>query len=153
MRILLTGVTGYIGKRLLIQLLDEGHHIICAVREIQRFNEKLDLRKGTLEVIHTDFLLPETLENIPENIDVAYYLIHSMSTTTGDFEKMEEDSAINFKKYIEKTNAKQVIFLTGIVNNDNLSKHLSSRKKVEETLASEKYALTALRAGIIVGSG
>ena len=153
MRILLTGVTGYIGKRLLIQLLDEGHHIICAVREIQRFNEKLDLRKGTLEVIHTDFLIPETLENIPEDIDAAYYLIHSMSTTTGDFEKMEEDSAINFKKYIERTNAKQVIYLTGIVNNDNLSKHLSSRKKVETTLASEKYALTALRAGIIVGSG
>ena len=153
MRILLTGVTGYIGKRLLIQLLDEGHHIICAVRDVQRFNQKLDLRKGTLEVIHTDFLLPETLENIPDDIDAAFYLIHSMSTTTGDFEKMEEDSAINFKKYIERTNAKQVIYLTGIVNNDNLSKHLSSRKKVEETLASEKYALTALRAGIIVGSG
>jgi uncharacterized protein YbjT (DUF2867 family) len=153
MRILLTGVTGYIGKRLLIQLLDEGHHIICAVRDVQRFNQKLDLRKGTLEVIYTDFLLPKTLEHIPENIDAAYYLIHSMSTTTGDFEKMEEDSAINFKKYIEKTNAKQVIYLTGIVNNDHLSKHLSSRKKVEETLISEKYALTALRAGIIVGSG
>ncbi|WP_417430813.1 SDR family oxidoreductase [Halpernia sp.] len=153
MRILLTGVTGYIGKRLLIQLLDEGHHIICAVRDVQRFNDKLDLRKGTIEVIYTDFLKPESLENIPSDIDAAYYLIHSMSTTTGDFEKMEKESAINFKKYIEKTNAKQVIYLTGIINNDHLSKHLNSRKKVEETLASEKYALTALRAGIIVGSG
>lgn len=153
MRILLTGVTGYIGKRLLIQLLDEGHHIVCAVRDLQHFNEKLDHKKGSLEVIYTDFLKPESLENIPKEIDAAYYLIHSMSTTSGDFEKMEEESAINFKKYIEKTNAKQVIYLTGIVNNDELSKHLSSRKKVEETLASEKYALTALRAGIIVGSG
>lgn len=153
MRILLTGVTGYIGKRLLIQLLDEGHHVICAVRDVQRFNEKIDLRKGSIEVIYTDFLVPGTLENIPENIDAAYYLIHSMSSATGDFERMEEDSAINFKKYIEKTNAKQVIYLTGIVNNEHLSKHLTSRKKVEETLASEKYALTALRAGIIVGSG
>lgn len=153
MRILLTGVTGYIGKRLLIQLLEEGHHVICAVRDIKRFNPKLDLRKGSIEVIHTDFLLPDTLENIPKEIDAAYYLIHSMSSATGDFTKMEEESAQNFKKYVEKTEAKQVIYLTGIVNNTHLSKHLSSRKKVEDTLASEKYVLTALRAGIIVGSG
>lgn len=153
MRILLTGVTGYIGKRLLIQLLDEGHHIICAVRDVQHFNDKMEHKKGSLEVIYTDFLKPESLTSIPKDIDAAYYLIHSMSTTSGDFEKMEEESAINFKNCIEKTTAQQVIYLTGIVNNDKLSKHLTSRKKVEETLASDKYALTALRAGIIVGSG
>ena len=72
----------------MIQLLDDGHHIVCGVRDLPRFNQDFDLRKGSIEVIHTDFLIPETLENIPRDIEAAYYLIHSMSTTTGDLEKM-----------------------------------------------------------------
>ncbi len=76
-----------------------------------------------------------------------------MADTAGDFEESEKTTALNFKAAIEKTNAKQVIYLTGIVNEDQLSKHLQSRKAVEEILKSDRYALTALRAGIIVGSG
>ena len=76
-----------------------------------------------------------------------------MSTSTGDFEKMEEISAINFKDSIQQTKARQVIYLSGIVNEEKLSKHLSSRKNVERILASGSYALTTLRAGIIIGSG
>lgn len=76
-----------------------------------------------------------------------------MSTTSGDFQKMEAVSAENFKTRINQTHVKQVIYLTGIVNEAHLSKHLSSRKKVEEILSSGSFSLTALRAGIIVGSG
>jgi uncharacterized protein YbjT (DUF2867 family) len=76
-----------------------------------------------------------------------------MSTSTGDFEEMEEISALNFRDCIQLTKANQVIYLSGIVNEEKLSKHLTSRKHVEEILASGSYALTTLRAGIIIGSG
>lgn len=154
MKIFLTGATGYIGKRLLIQLLEEGHEVICSVRDPNRFSTKLfKNQQHLLTIIENDFLDERTLHNIPEEIDVAYYLIHSMSSDDGDFSKKETLSALNFKKALEKTNVRQVIFLTGIINTERLSKHLQSRKQVEEALQSEKYALTSLRAGIIVGSG
>lgn len=154
MKIFLTGATGYIGKRLLIQLLEEGHHVVCSVRDKKRFSTRLyKNHQHQLTIIENDFLNEKSLNNIPEDIDFAYYLIHSMSSDDGDFAEKEERSANNFRSALEKTQAKQVIFLTGIINTKELSKHLLSRKKVEEALASEKYALTSLRAGIIVGSG
>lgn len=154
MKILLTGVTGYIGKRLLIQLLEDGHQIVCSVRDKNRFGLKLFKEKiDQIEVIENDFLDEKTLANIPKDIDAAYYLIHSMSSSEGDFEEKEKISAENFRSALEKTAVKQVIFLTGIINEEKLSKHLQSRKNVEGALQSSVYSLTSLRAGIIVGSG
>jgi len=152
MKILLTGVTGYIAQRLLPVLLENGHEVVCCVRDKNRFNWK-NYARSNLTVIEADFLNKESLQEIPNDIDVAYYLIHSMSTQSGDFETMEEICAANFKSRIEQTNAKQVIYLSGISNSKELSKHLSSRKNVETTLADSKFALTTLKAGIIVGSG
>ncbi len=153
MKIFLTGATGYIGKRLLIQLLEEGHHVVCSVRDKKRFSTKLFKNNiSQIEIIENDFLNPASLANIPKDIDFAYYLIHSMTNST-DFLDKESESAENFKKALEETNVKQVVFLTGIINEEELSTHLQSRKNVEGKLKSEKYALTCLRAGIIVGSG
>ncbi len=76
-----------------------------------------------------------------------------MSTENEDFAKLEEISATNFKERIEQTKAKQVIYLSGIVNDKKLSKHLSSRKLVEDILSSASFHLTTLRAGIVLGSG
>ncbi len=152
MKILLTGVTGYIAQRLLPVLLENGHEVICCVRDKNRFNKKNYLT-SKLTVIEADFLNMESLQHIPNDIEVAYYLIHSMSTQSGDFENMEEICATNFKNRIEQTNAKQVIYLSGISNADELSKHLSSRKNVETVLSGSNFALTTLKAGIIVGSG
>lgn len=154
MKILLTGATGYIGQRLLPMLLNEGHEVYCCVRDKLRFNtSKYINQDGNLKVIEANFLKPETLEAIPKDIDAAYYLIHSMSVSSGDFETLEAESAENFKTAIIGTSAKQVIYLSGIVNDEKLSKHLSSRMNVERILSSGSYALTTLRAGIIVGSG
>ena len=152
MKVLLTGATGYIGKRLLMALLKEDHEVICCVRDKRRF-DITKYNSAHLSVIEVNFLREETLERIPDDIDAAYYLIHSMSATTGDFQIMEEDSARNFRDRISQTQAKQVIYLSGIVNETDLSKHLSSRKSVEDILFSGDYHLTTLRAGIIVGSG
>ncbi|GAA4281693.1 SDR family oxidoreductase [Gaetbulibacter aestuarii] len=152
MKILVTGATGYIGKRLIPILADQGHHIVCAVRDTLRA-EKSYIEDEDIDVIEADFLNPDTLKNIPDDIDVAFYLIHSMSNTSKDFETLEERCAINFKKRLEQTHVKQVIYLSGITNEEELSKHLRSRKNVEEHLSSSKYALTIFKAGIIVGSG
>lgn len=152
MKILLTGVTGYIGKRLLPILLQDGHEVICAVRDKNRF-DIAPFIGANLKLIETDFLDYETLGSIPDDIDAAYYLMHSMSTSTTGFEDLEKTCAMNFNKRVSETQAKQVIYLSGIINADELSAHLQSRKMVEEGLASPSYSLTTLRAGIIVGSG
>jgi len=152
MNILVTGATGYIGKRLIPFLVNKGHTVVCVVRDRLRA-DKSYFEDDNVYVIEADFLKPDTLANIPKKIDVAYYLIHSMSNSSKDFEKLEAECALNFKKYIETTDAQQVIYLSGITNESILSKHLSSRKHVEELLKSEQYALTIFKAGIIVGSG
>jgi uncharacterized protein YbjT (DUF2867 family) len=151
MKILLTGATGYIGRRLLPSLLELGHEVICCLRDKSRFNlEEYQTQK--LSVIEIDFLDPATLANIPTDIDAAYYLVHSMSTA-GDFSAMESSSAANFRDAISNTAARQVIYLSGIVNETVLSKHLESRLEVERILSDGSVPLTTLRAGIIVGSG
>ena len=151
MKILLTGVTGYIAQRLLPVLLENGHEVICCVRDKARFNASYNA--PPVQVIEVDFLDPISLEKIPGDIEVAYYLIHSMATKGGDFDKMEEVCAQNFKNRIEQTQVKQVIYLSGISNAIELSKHLTSRKQVEDILSGGRFALTTLRAGIILGSG
>ncbi|MDZ7737873.1 MAG: SDR family oxidoreductase [Bacteroidales bacterium] len=152
MKILLTGATGYIGQRLLPGLISNGHTIVCCVRDKLRFDAS-KYGSSKIEVVEVDFLKEETLDNIPKDIDAAYYLIHSMSSPTGDFQEMEARTAENFRNRVQQTNLKQVIYLSGIINESELSKHLASRKKVEEILASGKYHLTTLRAGIIIGEG
>ncbi|RIA09410.1 uncharacterized protein YbjT (DUF2867 family) [Flavobacteriaceae bacterium MAR_2010_72] len=152
MKILITGATGYIGKRLIPLLVNQGHFIVCTVRDRLRADRSY-LEEDQIEIVEADFLKPETLKNIPKDIDVAFYLIHSMSNSSKDFESLEEKCAENFKTYFETTQVKQVIYLSGITNEDELSKHLRSRKNVEEILHSNHYATTIFKAGIIVGSG
>ena len=152
MKILVTGATGYIGKRLIPILVNEGHHVVCAVRDKLRTDKKY-IDDENIEIVEADFLNAETLQNIPKDIDIAYYLIHSMSNTSKDFEQLEAKCAANFKSYFDTTKVEQVIYLSGITNDAYLSKHLQSRKNVEDLLESDSYGLTIFKAGIIVGSG
>ncbi|GGE20167.1 SDR family oxidoreductase [Psychroflexus salis] len=152
MKILLTGANGYIGMRLLPALLKSGHEVVCAVRSEDRFSIDQETR-AEIDVIEIDFLEDVKHGKIPKDIDVAFYLIHSMSGSTTDFDELERKTAENFNAYLAETNVKQVIFLSGIVNEKELSKHLKSRKRVEEILYEGRFNLTVLRAGIIVGSG
>ena len=152
MKILLTGATGYIGKRLLPLLVAQGHDVICCVRDKNRFYCPVEFQQK-VTVIEVDFLDEESLSAIPETIDAAYYLIHSMSGSANNYDELESISALNFVQRMNETKVKQVIYLSGIVNDTSLSKHLSSRKKVEDILNIGTFATTTLRAGIIVGSG
>ncbi len=151
MKILLTGSTGYIGKRLLPILVEAGHFVVCCVRDKDRFTPPQSMQ-NKIEVIEVDLLDKVSLQSIPKDIDAAYYLVHSMLTSY-DYSKLELDSAANFREALNETNVKQVVYLSGITNEEQLSKHLSSRKAVEIELGRGNYHLTTFRAGIIIGSG
>jgi uncharacterized protein YbjT (DUF2867 family) len=152
MKILLTGANGYIGMRILPRLLEMGHEIVCAVRDKNRLSVDEETR-DQITVVEVDFLKEVQKGLLPADLDAAYYLIHSMSSSTEDFDEKEALSAENFNRYMKQTSVKQVIYLSGIVNEERLSKHLRSRKNVEDILYQGSYHLTVLRAGIIVGSG
>ena len=151
MKILLTGASGYIGKRLLPVLVDHGHEVICCVRDIHRFTPPESL-KPRIKILQVDLLDKASLEKIPKDIDGAFYLVHSMSTSA-DYQSLEQESAVNFRNAIDQTNIRHVVYLSGIINESALSKHLASRKNVEEELSKGTYNFTTLRAGIIIGSG
>jgi len=153
MKILLTGATGYIGKRLLPVLIDQGHEVIACTRDKTRF-EVLESWEGKVSVLEIDFLEQMNVENLPKDFDIAYYLIHSMSSSIGTFQDKEATSAKNFKEYMNASTVQQIVYLTGIVSDEeNLSPHLASRLNVEKILRTCNAPLTALRAGIVVGSG
>jgi len=149
MNILITGANGYIGQRLIPILLNEGHHLYCCVRNKKRFED--EQQQQHIEVIEIDFLQPE-ITSFPMEIDVAFYLIHSMSGG-GNFEEEEQTTATNFINLLSSTQCRQVIYLGGISNEKKLSRHLESRLNVEAILKSGSIPVTVLRAGIIVGSG
>ena len=153
MKILLSGATGYIGKRLLPALIEQGHDVLCCVRDKNRFHPPLLNGGGKISLFEIDFLKDPPENDSIKDIDAAYYLIHSMSSNVSDFSKLEETSAKNFISLIKKTNVKQIIYLGGITNEEKLSKHLASRKNVEKILSGSSIPLTSLKAGIIVGSG
>ena len=153
MRILLTGSNGYIGTRLLFKLVEQGHEVVAVARrpDSVKFLQKY---KKQITVIAGDLLKHESLTSIPEDIDVAYYLVHSMGNSYEDFERLDKKAAENFVSCINRTACQQLIYLTGLISDKtSLSRHLSSRFEVENILHTAKAPLTALRAGIIIGSG
>ena len=98
MKILLTGANGYIGKRLLPVLVEDGHEVVCLVRDPRRLNVPEGLR-GQVSVIGGDLLDYASLENVPADIDTAFYLVHSMSNTASDFAEMEQRCAEKLNLY------------------------------------------------------
>lgn len=152
MKVLLTGANGYIGKRLLFALVRDGHQVVCAVRNRFTFHHPLS-HHDQVEVVEADFQRYETLSAIPTDIQVAFYLIHSLSSSQNRFDLIEANMAYNFKQAIGKTRTRQVVYLGGIVNEDHLSPHLESRLNTEKILRTGKYKMTVYRAGIIIGSG
>jgi uncharacterized protein YbjT (DUF2867 family) len=133
-------------------LLDAGHHVVCLVRDVRRLNEEY-ANNSSLEIIEADLLNANSLNKIPKDIEAAYYLVHSMGADSNKFFDLENSSALNFTEAIKNTTCKQIIYLGGIVNSENLSTHLSSRLNVENVLNSSSIPVTILRAAIIIGSG
>lgn len=152
MKILLTGANGYIGNRLLPLLVERGHDVYALVRDKKRL-QLSPVLATKIHVIEADLSDEQSLEKIPTDIAAAYYLVHSMSSSTDNFTTVEAQSAIHFRNRLAQTQAHQIIFLSGIVNEENLSHHLASRKNVDTILRQGKVPVTTLMAGVIIGSG
>jgi len=155
LNILLTGANGYIGLRLLPALLEAGHRVIAMVRDCGRFPSaqfQAFLADGRLSLLEGDMLDPAWLTEAPQEIDAAYYLLHSMGAGQG-FEEREAACARNFVAWLNSSNCRRIIYLGGLVPAGPLSQHLKSRENVNAILRSGTIPVTTLRASIIVGSG
>ena len=158
MKYLVTGANGYIGLRLLSALSETGHEAVAVVRNKDRLPADLCKLFGErLSIIEFDFLAPLSEQPAcPADIDVTYYLIHSMGSGEG-FSEQERLCAEHFKEWISASSCKQIVYLSGLIpelpEGSVLSKHLASRNRVFEILDSCGIPLTTLRASIIVGSG
>lgn len=151
-KIMITGSNGFIGKRLVYELLKNNHEIYALTRlkgtEIRISNNPF------FHTIYGDINDLSTLDSFPKDVDAVYYLIHSMGSLIQNLVKTEKKIAHNFIASIEKTHCKQIIFLGGIIEDPStLSSHLKSRLLVEKILQKSKIPCTILRSSIIIGSG
>jgi uncharacterized protein YbjT (DUF2867 family) len=145
MRVLVTGATGFVGRRLVPALVDAGHEVTALVRDAGRYDPPPGVR-----VVVGDLLDPDSFEAALD-VEAAYYLVHSM-TARDDFEARDRRAARNFADAASAAGVGRVIYLGGLgEERDQLSSHLQSRREVERVLATGTYDLTTLRAAIVVG--
>ncbi len=152
MKILLTGATGYIGKRLLPVLLEQGHEVVCCVRDRNRFPSVGIYRDDRITMYEVDFLQEAPFDSALDHIDAAYYLIGTMgvkSDKTGEHDRL---LARNFVKMLQQTPVSQIIYL-GSLTAKPLSGISGTPNEVENILATSNIPLTSLKTEIIVGSG
>lgn len=146
--VLITGATGFVGSRLVKELLARGKQIRLLVR-----NRSAVSVQGPA-VAEGDLLQPLTLQSAFKGIDTAYYLVHSMSGGRAGFERRDKEAAENFRYAAEKAGIQRVIYLGGLgERGEGLSEHLSSRLEVARILQSGTFSTTFLRAAVILGAG
>jgi uncharacterized protein YbjT (DUF2867 family) len=149
MKVLLTGANGYIGARLIPALLEQGHEVVCLVRDKKLF-EKQSPYAGQLTTITGDLLRNRSMEPLPNDIDAAYYLVNALPQTSG-FAGLEALSAENFIEAVNQTHCKQIISLSEI--DDHLGQAGLSRQHVEDVLRQANAAITILKSTMIIGPG
>jgi uncharacterized protein YbjT (DUF2867 family) len=151
-RCLVTGASGYIGGRLVPELLAAGYDVRCMARD----PGKLDGRPWSddVEVAAADVMDAAAVRRALEGVDVAYYLIHSLGTGAS-FEQRDRDAAGIFAEAAASAGVKRLIYLGGIVSGraEGLSPHLRSRAEVGEILLASGVPTAALQAAVIIGSG
>src|SRR5579872_1468322 len=151
MKVLVTGASGYIGRQLADKLSAGGHDVTCMVRDSARPPQ---LYSPHIEFVEADALQAETLPAALNGIDVAYYLIHSMSGRVQGFELRDREAAHNFASAARQCGVRQVIYLGGLAaTGGTVSAHLKSRHETGAVLRKFGPPLIELRAGIIVGNG
>lgn len=150
--VLVTGATGYIGGRLVPELLAAGYVVRVLVRDPQRLQGRA--WADQVEVATGDVFAPETLPAAMQNVESAYYLIHSMSGAA-DFQERDKVAARNFSRAAKEAGVEHIIYLGGLGDPDeeDLSVHLRSRHETGEVLREHGPPVTELRAAVIVGSG
>jgi uncharacterized protein YbjT (DUF2867 family) len=151
MNVLVTGATGYVGGRLVPRLVAAGHAVICLARDPGRLGgrrwEKVAIRQG-------DVLDPASLPPVLHDVDVAYYLVHSMAEGARGFEQRDDRAAHNFGKAAREAGVQRLIYLGGLgAGQADLSPHLASRQHVGDVLRASGVPVTEFRAAVVIGSG
>jgi uncharacterized protein YbjT (DUF2867 family) len=147
MRILLTGATGYIGQQLLPVLVEGGHEVRCLARKPEA------LAGQATDVAQGDVLNGEGLDAALEDVEVAFYLIHSMAGG-GDFAERDRRAATNFAKAASAAGVRRVIYLGGLGPDDGEgSGHLTSRHETAEILQDSAPEFVYARAAVVIGDG
>ena len=150
--VLVAGATGYIGRRLVAELIAGGHRVRC----LARTPEKLDAEswRAAVEVVAGDVLDPASLAAAFRDVDAAYYLVHSIGSQS-DWQKRDRTAAENFRDAAAAGGLEQIVYLGGLGDDagGTLSPHLASRHEVGRVLASGPVPLTELRAAVVIGSG
>jgi uncharacterized protein YbjT (DUF2867 family) len=150
-KILVTGATGYIGGRLIPRLLDAGYPVRCMVRDPSRLQGRPWL--SSIETAQGDVLAPQSLAAVLTEIDVAYYLIHSLSAGH-DFTERDLIAARAFGQACREAGVRRIIYLGGLGDPaEDLSAHLRSRQLTGDALREAGVPVTEFRAAVIVGSG
>ncbi|MCA9483286.1 MAG: SDR family oxidoreductase [Nitrospina sp.] len=150
-RILVTGANGYVGRRLIPELLHRGYRVRCMLR-----NKRLSpiLEHPRLEFVYADARNADEMNTAMQGIDMAYYLIHSLRSDKGEFSGMEKISARNFVAAADACGVKRIVYLGGLGETSPvLSPHLTSRMEVGAILSEAKCTVIRLRAAVIVGTG
>ncbi len=155
MRILVTGATGYIGGRLIPRLLKKGYFVRCLARRPENLSGRSwNTKTNAVEVFTGDVLDANSLNAACADIDIAYYLVHSMSAGEIGFEERDRQAAKNFAAAAQQAGVKKIIYLGGLGEDaPHLSHHLKSRQEVGDILRQSQIPVTEFRAAIIVGSG
>jgi uncharacterized protein YbjT (DUF2867 family) len=149
--VLVTGATGYIGGRLVPELLARGYRVRVMVRHEHPVHRQ---QWPGAEIVIADALAIESLEAALEGVSVAYYLIHSMLLGRKEFMQADRQAASNFRRVAEEQRVERIIYLGGLGDiRGSLSHHLRSRIEVARELGSGSVPVTILRAAVIIGSG
>lgn len=151
-RILITGATGYIGRRLAFRLLDYGGYQLRLM--VRNRNKVMYQLAEKTEVVEGDTLVQESLAPALKEVDTAYYLIHSMGSKK-DYQELDLVCAKNFRDACIEAGVRRIVYLGGLGLRENASKHLLSRMETGEVLSARDNEIETiwLRAGVIIGSG
>ncbi|MFD3324522.1 SDR family oxidoreductase [Streptomyces sp. NPDC058701] len=151
---LVTGATGYIGGRLVPELLDAGHRVRCLARTPAKLRDHPWADRA--EVVRGDATDAGSVAAALEGIDVAYYLVHALGGGSG-FEGRDRDAARIFAEQAAAAGVRRIVYLGGLTPSGipvrELSPHLRSRSEVGEILLAGAVPATVLRAAVIIGSG
>ncbi|WP_224276077.1 NAD(P)H-binding protein [Nocardioides lacusdianchii] len=143
--VLVTGATGFIGRRLVPALVEAGHDVRAMTRRPEAYD-------GEGTPVGADVSDPDSLRPALEGVDVAIYLVHSLDDP--DFERKDADAARNFSAAAAAAGVSQIVYMGGLGDDDGeLSAHLRSRREVEGLLGTDGVPVTVLRAAIVVGHG
>jgi uncharacterized protein YbjT (DUF2867 family) len=152
--VLVTGSTGYVGGRLVPQLLSSGHRVRVLGRSLAKLRSRPWASHPLLEMAQADVLDLESLKKAGQGCWAAFYLVHSMSARHKDFAEADRKAAVNMARAAGEAGMERIIYLGGLgEDNASLSKHLKSRTEVARILQSGSVPATFLRAAMILGSG